>query len=485
MQDAVSAVEAFYQGIRKYVVHAASLGWLFTDSYDRHFIEDTSFSRIAKKETYSSQNDAILFQSQPTLLPLDSTQVLQKIINENSIVEKYNYLRKLISTSDANLVNDSFRGDSCDDLGHAVEEVFKSGDLNIVVVGAGVCGLFLANSLKHCFGDQANILVLDNRSTFPNTRERFQRNWLTHIPTDLFKSHQPSSVKYLTECFGSNGAIGIPINILEAILQLSSKDQGVKFYFSKELDYSSLKNNVIDLIFDATGSRLIEAVYSPSPSIPKEINVDIAKASMDFKAAGINQLYNIPGEGAEHLKVVLKSRGDLHSPYIGGTRICTHMIKLTGIPIKLIGTILESIKEINSLNLFYVWKGLLKDEINEGLIIVNLLRSEYEFLTSRIDAPIKLKYFLTAESNIANHLNKNIISIFEKLALLDVDAQVTIEAPFNYSPYINLNADSGSLYEKRVFPVGDSLFCGNPKMGNGLGNHLRFINALIEKMVEI
>ena len=55
----------------------------------------------------------------------------------------------------------------------------------------------------------------------------------------------------------------------------------------------------------------------------------------------------------------------------------------------------------------------------------------------------------------------------------------------NYSPYINLNADSGSLYEKRVFPVGDSLFCGNPKMGNGLGNHLRFINALIEKMVEI
>ena len=189
------------------------------------------------------------------------------------------------------------------------------------------------------------------------------------------------------------------------------------------------KNNVIDLIFDATGSRLIEAVYSPSPSIPKEINVDIAKASMDFKAAGINQLYNIPGEGAEHLKVVLKSRGDLHSPYIGGTRICTHMIKLTGIPIKLIGTILESIKEINSLNLFYVWKGLLKDEINEGLIIVNLLRSEYEFLTSRIDAPIKLKYFLTAESNIANHLNKNIISIFEKLALLDVDAQVTIEAP--------------------------------------------------------
>ena len=49
MQGAVVAVEKFYQEITKYVVHAASLGWLFTDSYDRHFMEDTSFSRIAKK----------------------------------------------------------------------------------------------------------------------------------------------------------------------------------------------------------------------------------------------------------------------------------------------------------------------------------------------------------------------------------------------------------------------------------------------------
>ena len=62
------------------------------------------------------------------------------------------------------------------------------------------------------------------------------------------------------------------------------------------------------------------------------------------------------------------------------------------------------------------------------------------------------------------------------LALLDVDTQVTIESPFKYSPYINLNAGSGSLFGNRVFPIGDSLFCGHPKMGNGLGSHLHFIN---------
>ena len=68
------------------------------------------------------------------------------------------------------------------------------------------------------------------------------------------------------------------------------------------------------------------------------------------------------------------------------------------------------------------------------------------------------------------------------LALMDVDAQISIESPFKYSPYANLNSTSGSLHGKRVFPVGDSLFCGHPKMGNGLGSHLPLINELLERM---
>jgi len=69
------------------------------------------------------------------------------------------------------------------------------------------------------------------------------------------------------------------------------------------------------------------------------------------------------------------------------------------------------------------------------------------------------------------------------LALMDVDAQISIESPFKYSPYVNLNSTSGSLHGKRVFPIGDSLFCGHPKMGNGLGRHLPLINDLLEKII--
>ena len=65
---------------------------------------------------------------------------------------------------------------------------------------------------------------------------------------------------------------------------------------------------------------------------------------------------------------------------------------------------------------------------------------------------------------------------------LDVDSQIKIEQPFEYCPYINLNAGSGLLSGKRVFPVGDSLFCGHPKLGNGLGSHLPIINELVQTM---
>ena len=324
------------------------------------------------------------------------------------------------------------------------------------------------------------MLVLDNRSRRANTREPFKREWLTHIPARFFKIGQPANIISLMECFGTNGLIGIPINILETILQLSCKDQGVKFHFSELFDYSYLSNDIIDLIFDATGGRLTECLYSASNSA--ELNLKIPKTKIDLNYAGVKQLHNIPGVGTDHLDVVLKLSGDFHEPHIGGSKICTHMVKFSGIPINFMQTILEAVKNINSLNLFYVWSGALRNEINEGLILVNILDKESGFLTSVIDDSITLKSLLIDKPNISDYLNRNIISILQMLIGMDVDSQIKIEKPFKYCPYVNLNAGFGSLSGKRVFAVGDSLFCGHPKMGNGLSMHLRFINEKNEKM---
>ena len=479
-QSVVFAVEEFYQNIAKRIVSDAATGWLFADSFDKYFMEANPLSMMPKKVKHLPQKNIFISTNKQNVLQFDSSQILKKLSNEKNIFKKYNYLKELINSVDVNLVNDSFKEDTNADLGHAVEKTFDSENLNLVVIGGGVCGLFLANSIKSCFGNRANVLVLDNRSRRANTREPFKREWLTNIPEHFFKIGKPSNVQSLMECFGTNGLIGIPINILETVLQLSCKDQGVKFHFSETFNYSDLSNDVIDLVFDATGGRLKECSYAASNST--ELAVNIHKKNLNLNYAGINQLHNFLGVGADYLDVVLKPSGDFHRPYIGDTKIYTHMFKLNGIPINLMQTILEAVRKLNSFNLFYVWRGALKAEINEGLILVNLHDKECEFLTSIIDDPITLKALLSNNPNFSEYLNRNIVSILEMLVGMDVNSQIKIEQPFKYYPYVNLNAGFGLLSGKRVFPVGDSLFCGHPKIGNGLGSHLPIINELLEKM---
>ena len=481
-KNVAKSLEEFYQNITKRTLSEAALGWLFVDSFDRSFIRDKPVDVIPKKERYLSQNFSYLSTKKQNKLQFDSLQILNKLTKEKSISKKYNYLKKLISSNNAALVNDSFKEDRHNSLEHAIKKSFNNDNLNIVIIGGGVCGLFLATSLKSYFGKLASVLILDNRSSHASTREPFNREWLTHLQTNLFKTGTPSNLTSLLECFGTEGLIGIPINILETVLQLSCKAQGVKFYFSEIIDYSNLRKDVIDLIFDATGGRLKECSYSTSNST--DITLNIPKKNIELNYTGIKQLHNIPDVKADYLNVVLKPSGDFHYPHIGGTKICTNMVKITSIPINLMQPALEAVKKLNSLNLFYIWNGNLRHEINEGLILVNLLDTEYEFLCSIIDKRITLNSLLSNSPNIANCLNKNFVDIIKMLNSMDVNSQIKIEQPFNYSPYINLNASSGFLGMKRVFPIGDSLFCGHPKMGNGLSRHLLFINDLLKEIIK-
>jgi hypothetical protein len=330
-------------------------------------------------------------------------------------------------------------------------------------------------------GEAVNVLVLDNRSKKKNTREIFSRNWLTQIPFPIVQKLTPKNVKELFSCFGNNGLIGIPINALEAILMLSCKDQGVKFHFSPNLDLSNLNNRAINCFFDATGGRLKGSNYQLARGL--NFPVQKQKISLDFSASNINQLNNLPCLGSDHLQIMLKCSGHFYYPYVENAKIHTHMCKLTGIPIKLVRALRDFIIPRNAFNLFYIWEGALIDEINEGLILINLTNQEYEILTSCIHNKMNLCEFLKNNANILPFLNANIVSLIKILSELDTHEQACIEIPFTYSPYINLDPESGQFNGKPIFPIGDSLFCGHPKVGNGLGEHLKFLNDLVLEVI--
>ena len=479
----IFSIEEFYKNSKSIILSKAVQGWFFTNSFDNYFMEKKSSRSDINIRKFTLKKDIVHIPIVNKEHSFNARQTIDYLNIEGNIVEKFKKLKGLIKSNNLNLINDSFGHDIDNDIFNVQQNTFNDQGLNIVIIGAGVSGLFLANIIKNTLGREVNVLILDNRSNKKNTRKPFNREWLTHIPSHIVQKYTSPNIKKLVECFGTNGLIGVPINILESILMLSCKDQGVKFYFSPKLDYSKLNSKFISFFFDATGGRLIDCEYFPTN--PTEIDIQVPNTVMDFKYTGLNQLHNFPTSKPYHLNIKLKASGAYHFPYIGNSKIYTHMFKVIGIPENLMKEVLDFIKPLNTINLFYAWNGALKDEINEGLVLINLTNKENDLLNSRIYNSMNLKTFLKTNVDILSSLDRNIISFIQMLTTLDINSLIRVEKPFSYLPYINLNAGLGHFNGKRIFPIGDSLFCGHPKVGNGLANHLKFINDLIEKIATV
>lgn len=480
--DIIVAIEKFYKNSKRSIVSNAAQGWSHAASIDKQFIEKNIQS--SDKVKISEAKEKVIPHSLATEAPSRNAKaVIEWLNNETEIVEKYRKLKTIIEYGDVNLINDSFIGCTGVNLSSAQEKTFSSNGINIVIIGAGITGLFLASTLKNILGKSVNILILENRSDKKNTRKPFNREWLTHIEAHIFQKNTSPMINELFKCFGIDGFVGLPLNMLEAILMLSCKDQGVKFYFSPNLEYLKLNNKNISFFFDATGGHLTGSEYSKTS--PDSIDIKLPKRVLGTNFTNLNQVSNGSGDQQNYMDILLKKSGLYHCPYIGNDRIKTHMVKITAIPINLLRTVANFIEQLNDSSLFYIWKGVLQEGINSSLIFINLTQKEYNYLFSLIDRPIFLKTFLHNNQEIASSLNNNIKSFMDMLIALDESDPITINPPFIYEPYINLNAECGYYNDKRIFPIGDSYFCGHPKVGNGLWTHLGFVNHLVEEIKTI
>jgi len=475
----VDSVLAHYHRVSETALSLASRGWLFADSFDRHFFSGNS----AESTLAPNKRTLILGQKYPSnfsevshLSQIEPAAALNELTSQTDTSRRYELLGELVSNSRGNIVEDSFIGHTGISLPAAAQRALQGGALRVVIIGGGPCGLYLASLLKANLRSQANVLVLDNRSSAPNLREPFNRKWLTHIPSLSFSTPAHESIFPLLTSFGADGLVGLPISYLEGILQLFCKTLGVKFFFSPELDFSSLADETVDLLFDASGGRLTAGTYVASAA--DEYNAKIPAADIVFNQAGVSQLFNLTGETTEPIDFTLKREGDFYFPYREGIGIKNNMVKVTGIPPNTLAEALQLVKKFNPNNRFYIWKGSLKEEINEGLILANLTPAESDYLRQHLTEPTEVSAFLNGPSSHFSQLNDNITSMLHFLSGKDPNSGIRIEPAFHYAPSVNLNAASGRLRGKRVFPVGDSLFVGHPKMGNGLTCHLELIAQL-------
>ncbi|MCP5381970.1 MAG: hypothetical protein H6912_06335 [Kordiimonadaceae bacterium] len=475
----ISSLEKFYRESKNTVLNNAAQGWFFTASMDRHYIgNNKSAGKRKLPPTELKINHAKKIKD---YVPVRSAaQTIEFLNEETDIVLKYNKLKDLIINSDPNLTMDSFVDKTEADITVAQDICFSEKALNIVIIGGGITGLYLASSLKNTFGKKANILVLDNRSDSEHFRKIFDREWVTHIHAELVQKYTPPNIWQLLDCFGLGDLAGLPINMMEALFMLSCKELGVHFYFSPNLDFSKLKNSSISFFFDATGGRLEGCEYGSST--PPEFTLNLPNKPMEYSFAGVKQLFYKPGTMPGFVNTILRASGPFHIPYLGQTRILTHLFKITGIPQSLFSEVLDFILPINSKNTFYIWNGVLIEELNHGLVLINISIEEYDILSSVIDNPVNLISFIDNNPDKLNSLNKHIYSLIGRLIELDEGNNIKINPPFRYAPYINLNGELGTFQGKQIFPVGDSYFCGHPKVGNGLWTHLGFINHIVQEI---
>jgi tetratricopeptide (TPR) repeat protein len=474
-------VQNFYKKMKKNIIAEAALGWFFTSSFDASFLREPLPSNSNKQGRIKTAKKIISINTESSVSKMDANQTLDYLRQHQNISNKFNELKLLINSSNFNLTNDSFCQDLDANILAAQKQTFNHYGFNVVIIGAGATGLFLASILKSVLGGQANILVLDNRSNEKNTREIFSRNWLTHIPSLVLQRFTPPNVQELFTCFGKDGMIGLPINALESILMLSCKNQGVKFYFSPDLDLKQLDDPSINCFFDATAGQIIGSSYNSADH--PNVTMQYSKRNLKFNGSGIKQLHNLPSSEDNYTEIMLKYSEPFHYPFLKNSKIYTNMFKLTGIPMSIIQKVHTFIEPLNALNRFFVWEGALNNEINEGLMLINLTIKETQILKSRVQIPRKLNSFLQSDANILPFLNKDIISALRVLGELDIGNKIYLERPFAYFPHINLEAHTGRFNGKPIFPIGDSLFSGNPKVGNGLGSHLSFLNDLVAEVI--
>lgn len=146
---------------------------------------------------------------------------------------------------------------------------------NILILGAGPNGLFLANylwGLYKNYYNKINILIIDNRID----KEGFR---LPYTRSRIFAIGKPSYLSYILptlSCFSENTTI--QIKYLEILLYLKLFQNNIPLYFTNKYnDYKNIEKLIkkynFKICFDSTGNRIKTPFIVNDFKIPKQIQL--------------------------------------------------------------------------------------------------------------------------------------------------------------------------------------------------------------------
>jgi hypothetical protein len=474
--DFGGVVEAISATCLRYAEEMCLPGWLFTVLLDHRFIDSRLTAHPVRRSAPSSNTRTCVEASD---LAEAASDHLQRIANIADPVVQVEALHDLTLFCTPSLTRDSFADDP-DPNRALVDALSRAHELNVVIIGAGPIGLALASALKVALRTRVNVLVVENRLSADHHKMPYTRRWITNVPRALLDGLVEPLVIEVFRKIGNGVHIGSTIDVFETLLFLSCRRLGVKFLFARDFDLAKVGDLPVHLVFDASGNRLTPARAPDSSdriTVIEEIDGDLVRTfteqGVDVTRCGID-LRRMDG----NRKLAIASYGETRFPLFENERVRLAIMKLIGIPVRLEQPLLDYVATHNPDNKYYVWTGTLRRQINQVLVMINLTKAEHDYLCKNQVFPMAIAD-AARDSTLRASLDERTGAIFDLVATAVGDRDdLRVEAPFLYEPHWVRQGATEHLFGKPLIRVGDSIYNGNVKLGNGLAAHLQALRPI-------
>jgi hypothetical protein len=286
---------------------------------------------------------------------------------------------------------------------------------------------------------------------------------------------------------GDSTHLGADIATIESLLLASCKEQGVNFIFD-DIDPVDVVQSCLDLfVFDATGNKLRPVQsHRVNKGLPSRISSGEPKLHSGHRGHGIGHQRHGP------VTIELKKEFGYIVPYEGEKVVRYGMFKITRIESTMFQKIYDFAIAKNNRNQFYVWPGHIAAPRNQMLVIVNLhprLFARYLQIVPEtgltVSEAMESLDRIEVDDREASRENKNTVSLLRLIKAKSVSSPI-VERPFTWSPYIkDIWSYDWTVADRDVIPIGDSLLNGHPKVGNGLGFHIKFCQSVVRSLLKV
>ena len=332
---------------------------------------------------------------------------------------------------------------------------------NVLVLGAGPVGMMLAIGWKRKYGERFEVTLLDNRIIQEGIAVPYGRAWPLNVPVSSLSFFLPSA----THALGSIPYLPWTLCELEMHLQAEAKRRGCTILYSA-MPPSELVQQLDPVItFDATGGRLKkpDQVVSSAPLVLTAEDLQKEHGYPDFCMHAGKLAPSI----ADKLSFAVFENG-VGQPCLEGRPLAHWMIKITGID-KSLGPELRSLLlQVNKDNWGFLWPTFLMSR--DWLGIFHLKEHEYQAVKPMITQPTPIH----SVQSLFSSLDPRWAIVLDFLCQhAPPSSRICLEPPYLWEPKMFLgNIEHWRQADGRwLVPVGDSLFHGHPKVGNGLGVH--------------